>query len=160
MQREMLERAQHWPWSSNSSCLRHRSSNTYSSSQYSTVCLQTLVMAAYLSVVSRQWKAIVFLLLLCPKHKRWMLLISALQLPRNPISGDAAKGNVGGGTNAGFINSYAETEQWRNSFCLAVLVLGTWCFKANRHHILRLGNPEHFKGRRQKIWQQPELNWR
>lgn len=66
----------------------------------------------YLSLVSIQWKTIVFLLLLCPKHKRLMLLISMLQLPHNLISGDAAKGNVRGETNIGFITSYAETDQW------------------------------------------------
>lgn len=62
-----------------------------------------------------------------------MLLISALQLPHSLISGDAAEGNVGGGTDAASTNSYAETEQRRNRFSVAVLLTGVWRFEANGH---------------------------
>lgn len=160
---QALEGAEHRPSSSGSSRrrrrLRHASPDTYSSSQYGTVRLRTVVTAASLSVVSPRQKAMVLPLLPCPKHRRLMLLISALQLPHNPISGDAAKGNVGGGRNAGFVNAgYA--EQRRNGFFVAALLTGLWCFEVNRHHTLRFRNPEPFKGRREKIWQQAEPNWR
>lgn len=111
------------------------------------------IMMVYLSLVSIQWKTIVFLLLLCPKHKRLMLLISMLQLPHNLISGDAAKGNVRGETNTGFITSYAETDQWWNIFLVAALFIWVWCSEASRHYVLQSWNPERFKGRCKQIWQ-------